>query len=132
MKIIRAALPSDLEKIHKFRDKAIREIKANNIDEDLVFKIRLILDELIANSYKHGNNCDCNKKIETLIVIDKKSCLIKVKDEGHGIDYFVDKTPYKDHGRGIKLVYTLADDLIIKNNSITALLLRDSKTKFYL
>ena len=56
MEIIRNLLHSDLLLIKEFRDDTTRFLENLNLDEDMIFKLRLILDELIVNSYKHGNN----------------------------------------------------------------------------
>lgn len=132
MEIIRSIIPTDLKLIKDFRDKTINILKDKSVEDDLIFKIRLILDELIINSYKHGNRCQYEKTIDTVLVLDDDCCLIKVKDEGDGIDYFIDNDAFNDHGRGIKLVYSLAQELVIKDNIITALVKRDAKTKLYI
>ena len=132
MELIRNTMPTDLEAIKKFRDELVLNLKNKKIDEDLIFKIRLILDELIINSYEHGNRCQYDKIIDTTFIMDDDCCLIKVKDEGEGIDYLYENDGLNDHGRGIKLVYRLADDLIIKDNIIIALVKRNSKIKLYI
>lgn len=132
MEIIRNTMPSDLNLIKDFRDKIVRNLEKKDIDEDLIFKIRLILDELIINSYKHGNCCQYDKKIDTIFMMDDDYCMIKVKDEGDGIDYFLEEDRFSDHGRGIKLVYSLSDRLIIRDNIITALVMINPNKKFYI
>lgn len=59
-------------------------------------------------------------------------CMIKVKDEGDGIDYFLEEDRFSDHGRGIKLVYSLSDRLIIRDNIITAFVMINPNKKFYI
>jgi len=86
----------------------------------MIFKLRLILDELIVNSYKHGNSKDFDKIIEVIVLIDKDYCMIKVKDEGEGINYGKDRNLLSDHGRGIQIVNTLSDNLIVKDNMVAA------------
>lgn len=132
MEIIRTIIPTDLKLIKDFRDKIIKILYEKNVDDDLIFKIRLIMDELTTNSYKHGNRCQYEKNIDTTFVLNDDYCLIKVKDEGDGIDYFLENDAFTDHGRGIKLVYSLAEEIIIKDNIITALVKLDSKTKLYI
>ena len=132
MELVRTVIPTDLKYIKDFRDKLIEILEEKSVEDDLIFKIRLILDGLIINSYKHGNRCQYDKNIDTTFVLDEDYCLIKVKDEGEGIDYFLDNDAFTDHGRGIKLVYSLAEELIIKGNMITALVKRDSKAKLYI
>lgn len=122
MEIIRNLLHTDLLLIKEFRDDTTEFIKKLNLSEDTIFKIRLVLDELIINSYKHGNNKDYDKIIEVVVVIDDDYCMIKVKDQGEGIDYTKDRDLLSDHGRGIELVKTLSDNLIVKDNTIAVFL----------
>lgn len=120
MEIIRNLLHSDLLLIKEFRDDTTEFLENLNLDEDMIFKLRLILDELIVNSYKHGNAKDFDKIIEVIILIDKDYCMIKVKDEGEGINYGKDRNLLSDHGRGIQIVNTLSDNLIVKDNMVAA------------
>ena len=78
MEIIRNLLHSDLLLIKEFRDDTTKFLENLNLDEDMIFKLRLILDELIVNSYKHGNAKDFDKIIEVIVLIDKDYCMIKV------------------------------------------------------
>ena len=127
MEIIRNLIHSDLALIKEFRDETIECLKELDYDEDLLFKIRLILDELIINSYKHGNNKNYEKMIDIIMLLDRDYCMIKVKDEGEGINYIGEEDMLSDHGRGIKLVYNLADNLIVQDNMISAFLLLDEQ-----
>lgn len=120
MEIIRNLLHSDLILIKEFRDDTTRFLENLNLDEDMIFKLRLILDELIVNSYKHGNAKDFDKIIEVIVLIDKDYCMIKVKDEGEGINYGKDRDLLSNHGRGIQIVNTLSDNLIVKDNMVAA------------
>lgn len=120
MEIIRNLLHSDLLLIKEFRDDTTEFLENLNLDEDMIFKLRLILDELIVNSYKHGNAKDFDKIIEVIVLIDKDYCMIKVKDEGEGINYGKDRNLLSDHGRGIQIVNTLSDNLIVKDNMVAA------------
>ena len=120
MEIIRNLLHSDLFLIKEFRDDTTKFLENLNLDEDMIFKLRLILDELIVNSYKHGNAKDFDKIIEVIVLIDKDYCMIKVKDEGEGINYGKDRNLLSDHGRGIQIVNTLSDNLIVKDNMVAA------------
>ncbi|WP_394011152.1 ATP-binding protein [Anaerococcus cruorum] len=125
MEIIRNLIHSDLDLIKEFRDETIDFLKNSNYDDDIIFKIRLVLDELITNSYKHGNQKKYEKMIDIIMLLDRNYCMIKVKDEGDGINYTNEGDILSDHGRGIKLVYNLADNLIVQDNIISAFLLLD-------
>lgn len=128
MEIIRNLIHSDLSLIKEFRDNTISLLEEQNYNEDFIFKIRLVLDELIINSYKHGNHKIYKKLIDIIIVIDEDYCMIKVKDEGDGIDYAKYRDILSDHGRGIQLVYSLADNFLVQDNTTVAFLeLNDQK-----
>mgnify|MGYP002711946322 FL=1 len=125
MEIIRNLIHSDLALIKEFRDETLDFLKDSSYDDDVIFKIRLILDELITNSYKHGNQKNYEKMIDIIMLLDRDYCMIKVKDEGEGINYTKEGDMLSDHGRGIKLVYNLADNIIVQDSTISAFLLLD-------
>lgn len=129
MEIIRTLIPTDLNLIKDFRNSVLESLREKQMDSDFLFKAKLILDELIANSYKHGNEYDQNKTIEAVVISDSDFCVFKIKDEGEGIDYVYQKDNLADHGRGIKLVYSLSDGVLIRDNMIAALLLKDQDLK---
>lgn len=122
MEIMRNLIHTDLSLIKEFRDEAISLLKTLDYDEDTIFKVRLILDELIINSYKHGNNKEFDKLIDVIMLIDDNNCMIKVTDEGEGIYYKRPSDQLSDHGRGIHLVKTLADNLLVVDNTVVAFL----------
>lgn len=122
MDIIRDVINTDINLIEKFNKGVIEVLKNKNFDEDLIFKIRLILDELTANSYKHGNNKEYDRKIECLVMFDDYFCIVSVKDEGCGIICDEDISFYSEHGRGIKLVKSISNKVLVNGNTITALI----------
>ncbi len=122
MEIVRNLINTDLGLIKQFRDDTTSMLHDLDYDDDFIFKIRLILDELIINSYKHGNNKEFDKIIEVMLCFDGDLAVIKVKDEGDGIIYSKERDLMSDHGRGIQLVYTLADSLYVKDNTIVVMI----------
>ena len=125
MEIIREVIHSDLKDIKKFRDRFIDLLHNKNYEENQIYRLRLILDELVANSYKHGNLRDKTRLIEISIVFDKSYLLIKVSDQGSGIKCRTDRHKFSESGRGIDLVKKLSDKVVI-NNSTIACLIRNS------
>ena len=129
MEIIRTLIPTNLNLIKDFRESVLESLEKKQLDSYFLFKTKLVLDELIANSYKHGNEYDENKFIEAVVILNDKCCIIKIKDEGRGIDYVYQKDYLADHGRGIKLVYSLSDGVLVRENTIAAILLKDQDLK---
>ena len=125
MEIIRTVIHSDLKELKKFREGFIDCLRKHYYEEGKIFRLRLILDELTANSYKHGNKKDKDRLIEISIVFDEAYILIKVKDEGSGIKFMKEAEKFSESGRGIDLVKKLSDRVII-NKSTIACLIRNS------
>ncbi|WDV46255.1 ATP-binding protein [Clostridiaceae bacterium M8S5] len=104
----------DAKKVLYTVNKEIAKLINNNM---LLFEIRIILDELVYNSIKHGNKYDENKKVNIKIEITKNQIKMQVCDEGEGIK--CDKNRYnpldfKECGRGIVLVKGLSDEFKIE------------------
>jgi serine/threonine-protein kinase RsbW len=85
------------------------------VDENNLFELKVILNELIVNAISHGNNFDCSKKVlVTLKGIGNKLIYISVQDEGSGFSQCADtlkifNTDYInneccEHGRGLIIV----------------------------
>lgn len=121
MDIISREINTDLDQIKQFNRDVLAISKKKYEDEDLIFKLRLILDELIANSYKHGNKKVYDKKIKCLVLLDEAYLFVKVKDEGCGIDCDKERDPLGENGRGIMLVDALSDKLIVNDNTVGVL-----------
>jgi len=93
-------------------------------NEDFLFDLRVILNELILNAIKHGNGEEINKKVQIVAGIFKDVyVLISVKDEGKGYDCkcllernkkvkeIVDLCDMKETGRGLLIVESLCDEM---------------------
>ncbi|MCI5674811.1 MAG: ATP-binding protein [Ezakiella sp.] len=109
-----ASVDTNINDIKKFNDKLV-ELISNYIDDDeLIFDIKLILNELVINSALHGNMMDESKSIEVSVHIADLGISIIVKDEGTGIKVPV-KCTCSDQslmgGRGLGIVGALVDEL---------------------
>lgn len=108
---IKSELEYLLEEIKKFINK-----------QDLLFEIKLILNELVINSAIHGNELDEKKKVRLDLEIDENAMKLEIKDEGNGFVY--DKNVYNpleltSNGRGLVIVDGLSDELFIDNNKVS-------------
>lgn len=103
------------------------DIVLNNIisehwmNNQILFEIKVVLNELIVNALFHGNNCDLDKvAIVTFKLLGSDYLYISVKDQGCGFN----QKPYIDisdkyletknnslceHGRGLFIVEKLCD-----------------------
>lgn len=114
---------SDLDQLKSFLENAVLNLKKYICDEDTMFDLRLILDELMVNSLFHGNKEDAKKDISLSIRIKDESVIIDIEDEGDGVDFDFDNydfTSRSSSGRGLILAKALTDSLIFDKNRITA------------
>lgn len=114
-------ISSNLLEIKNVVEDLLTSIKDIIKEENLLFDMKLILNELIINSAVHGNTLDENKKINLNLEIDENVIKIEVEDEGEGFVY--DKNKYDplaltSNGRGLVIVDGLSDKLSINNNRV--------------
>lgn len=114
---------SDLDQLKSFLENAVLNLKEYICDEDTMFDLKLILDELMVNSLFHGNKKDSKKDISLSIRINDESVIIDIEDEGNGVDFDFDNydfTSRSSSGRGLILVKALTDSLTFDKNRVTA------------
>ncbi|MGF0040174.1 ATP-binding protein [Peptoniphilaceae bacterium SGI.131] len=111
---------SSIDSINTTVANILKEIKPLIEDEDVIFDIRLILNELLINGFEHGNQKDINKLISIKFKLDDSHAYVEVKDEGRGIlnDYPYDVCDLKCCGRGLLIVESLSDFVEIENNLV--------------
>ena len=112
---------SDLEDIKIVIQDVINKLRYIIKDEDLIFDIRLILNELVVNSVIHGNKCSEGKTVELYLELQGNALKIEISDEGQGIDYDIrsyDPKDLKCCGRGLVIVNGLSDEFHIKKNKV--------------
>ena len=69
---------SDLEIVKSFVDGILKKIKPIINDENIMFDVRLILNELIVNGVMHGNKCISSKCVKLLLEIKDQQIKIQV------------------------------------------------------
>lgn len=111
---------SDLIEIKKHINHELSQFSKLIDNEELMFDLRLILNELLINAGEHGNKWSQEKCINYEIICDDDYIQIHVKDEGKGISELkpFDGSSLASSGRGLKIVKELTDEFIIDRNQI--------------
>lgn len=115
---------SDLHDTKIFINRVLSHLEEIICDKNLMFDIRLILNELIINSVIHGNKLNKEKCVNLFLEIIENSIRIEVIDEGQGIDFSIedyDPKELKCCGRGLLIVNGLSDEVHIDKNRIVAI-----------
>lgn len=116
---------SNLDCVKKFLDNTLISLDKFLIDDELLFDVKLILNELVVNGAMHGNKKDFFKKVYLDVIVESDSIRICVRDEGDGINFdtsYYDCKSYKCSGRGLVIVEALSDKLILNKNEVIAII----------
>ncbi|MDP2924519.1 MAG: ATP-binding protein [Candidatus Omnitrophota bacterium] len=113
--IIEHKIKSNLKAIPQFTLSIFKKLEATGINEDILFDIRLSLEEALINAVKHGNKMQKDKEVSFKIKVLPKSVEMEIKDQGKGFDYknipipTDEKNLEKTSGRGVFLIKKLMD-----------------------
>lgn len=121
--IYKGSVCSDLDTIKSFIDKTVRILNGIINDRDLMFDIRVILNELIVNGALHGNECMSSKTVSLTLRMSEDKLMIEVEDEGRGINYNLKEynpSDLKSWGRGLILVNGLSDEFYVDRNKVVS------------
>lgn len=119
---IKLEIKSSLEDVKAKLSSILTQLEMLIDDKDILFEIRLILNELVINGVMHGNEMDDTKKVHLNVDIEDGFMKIYVKDEGRGFEHCTDSYDISDlhsHGRGLLLVDGLCDEMVIKDNEVS-------------
>jgi serine/threonine-protein kinase RsbW len=87
LKIYKCSMPSSIDKIcYVIRD-IIKYLEGlyGQIDQNILFEIKVILNELLLNAIIHGNEKDYNKNVKITVVVGKfNDAYFIIEDEGQG------------------------------------------------
>jgi len=112
---IKYKINSDFKNILPVTLEIFQKLKSKGIKEDVLFDIRLCLEEAVVNAIKHGNKENRKKQVLINVGLVKNAIKITVKDQGKGFDYKYVASPVKGKnikkpsGRGIFLIKKLMD-----------------------
>lgn len=118
-------IQSDLKDIDDAVSNLLMKLSDVIKDEELMFDVRLIINEIVINSYEHGNKCDKQKGIYLRVCVNMDCIEINVKDEGDGINYIFNEDGninMTTSGRGLSIVKKLVHVLEIDKNTVNAII----------
>ncbi len=101
--------------VGKFSSSILEKIKSLNVDDKVLFDVRLSLEEALINAVQHGNKADKKKKVLVEAYIDNDCLYVKVEDEGKGFNSenttssIEDRNIEKLSGRGVFLIKQCMD-----------------------
>ena len=143
----------NIDTLNKEMENIKKKLKRMEYDEDQCEEVLLVFQELFTNAFKHGNQHDISKKIDTEFYIDCQEVFFTIRDDGEGFDpmrinmptegkYFNQllqefdsgKSDKLFHGRGIWMAkkYTSRLSYNVKGNEVKAFFSKkEQKTKFY-
>ncbi|MBN3041140.1 MAG: ATP-binding protein [Candidatus Omnitrophica bacterium] len=123
------------EEVPEFTKDILSKLKPFCTDSDLLFDIKLALEEALINAVKYGNKSDKEKCVFVKIEATDQELVIEIKDQGQGFDFnnvasptsqdnleklsgrgvfliknFMDKVEYFDKGSKIRMVKSLIQD----------------------
>lgn len=122
--IYKGTVCSDLEIIKTFIDDKIKILDGIIQNRDILFDIRIILNELIVNGALHGNEQQTTKCVTLELEVKDNKLKIEVKDEGKGIDFDLksyNPMELKCCGRGLVIVNGLSDEFYVDKNKVIAI-----------
>jgi len=77
---------SDFFQAKQAEDEIVAAAGAYNYGEEVIFALRLSLEEALSNAIRHGNVGDADKRVYIRYAIDADRIDITVRDEGGGFD----------------------------------------------
>ncbi len=108
---------SQYEEADRYFSLFFRKLSQNGYAADEKVRIKLCLEELVANALKHGNRFAPNKSVTVAYSVSESEVKISVVDEGEGFDLHTAPDPTqeqnmrKEGGRGVYLIKHFADSV---------------------
>jgi len=102
--------PSDMGTAHSLIEEVMDKVRADQWNDKDLFAIELVLEEILTNAVKHGNQSDPSKIVRFDGKLNRDKLCIRIEDEGDGFDPHSIADPREPanqmsaSGRGILLV----------------------------
>jgi len=116
------SIPSDFGAVNKVEALIDNVCAKLNINEDYYGNVLIAVTEAVNNAIVHGNNQDKSLSIDVMVGDKDTDFCFSIKDKGNGFshDNLPDPTApeniEKEHGRGIFLMKSLAEEVEFKDD----------------
>ena len=106
--------PREVIAVEKFLEKINEKLC---LDEMIFNKLLVATTEAVNNGIIHGNKRDPAKKVVLHIEVNSSMLVVKVRDEGTGVDVetlpdpLADENLLRENGRGVFLIRSLMSDV---------------------
>jgi serine/threonine-protein kinase RsbW len=114
---IKEKIKLSLREVPKFSKSLLKKISQGPLNTDILFNLRLCLEEALVNAVKHGHACSPDKTVTISLSVNERRIEIIIEDEGQGFDYKNIPIPTdkgnlkKPSGRGIFLIKKFMDEV---------------------
>jgi len=111
---------NELKKVADFTENFGEQL---GLSEDEIDDITIAVTEAVNNAIQHGNKYNESKAIEISYKNEKEKIIVYVKDNGVGFeidkisDPRVNENLLKDSGRGILIMKSLMDDVVVTSDN---------------
>ena len=115
--VAKKVIPTDMTAAREAAEEVLARVEAGGCRAEVLFAVRLALEEALANAIKHGNRYDRAKTITVSAEVGAEETAITVADEGPGFDPRhlpdprADENLEKPGGRGIMLMRAYMDEV---------------------
>lgn len=134
IEMVEMNVPNDLRSVKEPEDYIIRELQRLNYHSDVIFAIKLALEEALTNAVKHGNRLDSGKRVTVSAHVSPHRCLCMIRDEGRGFtpeavpDCTAEENLERPSGRGIMLMNAYMTKVFFNKDGNEVWLLRENPT----
>ncbi|MDD5423704.1 MAG: ATP-binding protein [Candidatus Omnitrophica bacterium] len=122
MKELEFEIPSDPEYIKDASEKVLGFLEGLELTKEILFDIRLCLEEAVINAIKYGNKLEKAIPVSIRVSFSEGRLEIMVKDCGKGFQYSdipdprSSKNILKHGGRGLFLIRNLMDEVVFNDS----------------
>ncbi|MEZ4703378.1 MAG: ATP-binding protein [Rhodothermales bacterium] len=113
---------SDLGNLDELVEQTDDFVGTLGLDEELAYKVVLLMSEAATNAILHGNAEDPAKKVDIQLIYTSGRLELTVEDEGEGFDPDRVRNPIaaenvlRDGGRGLFFIREMAEEVHLENN----------------